>query len=82
MSTSSVNSSIRDGLRFRNVDCGCGKRASVRISESSLNKKKKKFCIIVMLPTDVVSFLDVCPSTNDLAMKEWMRYHKQPVLNP
>ena len=42
MSSSSVNSAIRDGLRFRNIDCGCGKRASVRISESSLNKKKKK----------------------------------------
>ena len=43
MSTSSVNSSIRDGLRFRNVDCGCGQRASVRISESSLKKKKKLY---------------------------------------
>ena len=40
MSSSSVNSAIRDGLRFRNIDCGCGKRASVRISESSLNKNK------------------------------------------
>jgi hypothetical protein len=44
MSTSSVNSSIRDGLRFRNVDCGCGRRASVRISESSLNKNKLYYC--------------------------------------
>ncbi len=40
MSTSSVNSLIRYGLRFRNVDCGCGRKASVRISESSLNKNK------------------------------------------
>jgi hypothetical protein len=44
MSSSSVNSAIRDGLRFRNIDCGCGKRASVRISESSLNKNKLYYC--------------------------------------
>jgi hypothetical protein len=44
MSSSSVNSAIRDGLRFRNLDCVCGKRASVRISESSLNKNKLYYC--------------------------------------
>jgi hypothetical protein len=44
MSSSSVNSAIRDGLRFRNIDFGCGKRASVRISESSLNKNKLYYC--------------------------------------
>jgi hypothetical protein len=43
--------------------------------------KKKTNCTIVVLPTDVVSFLGVWPSTNELALKEWMRYHKQPVLN-
>ena len=47
MSFSSVNSAIRDGLRFRNIDCGCGKRASVRISESSLNKNKLYYCCAV-----------------------------------
>ena len=44
MSGSSVNSAIRDRLRFRNIDCGCGKRASVRISESSLDKNKLYYC--------------------------------------
>ena len=46
MSSSSVNSVIRDGLRFRNIDCGCGKRALVRISESSLNKNKLYYCCV------------------------------------
>ena len=44
MFSSLVNSAIRDGLRFRNIDCGCGKRVSVRISESSLNKNKLYYC--------------------------------------
>jgi hypothetical protein len=79
MSTSSVNSSIRDGLRFRNVECRYGRRASVRISESSLNKTNYT---IAVLSTNVVSFLDVCPLTNELTLKEWMGYHKQPALNP
>ena len=44
MFTSSVNSSIRDELRFRNVESCCGWRALVRISESSLNKNKLYYC--------------------------------------
>ena len=43
MSSSSVNSAIRDGLRFRNIDYS-NTRASVRISESSLNKNKLYYC--------------------------------------
>ena len=47
MSTSSVNNAIRDGLRYKNVECGCGWRTSVRISEFSLNKNKLYYCCAV-----------------------------------
>jgi hypothetical protein len=80
MSSSSVNSAIRDGLRFRNIDCDCGKRASVRILESSLNKNKLYYCCAA----NRCGFFSLmfAPLTNDLAVNEWMRYHKQQVLNP
>ncbi len=68
MSTSSVNSSIRDGLRFRNVECGCGQRASVRILESSLNKNKLYYCCVA----NWCGFFSWCLPLNQRAGSERM----------
>ena len=68
MSSSSVNSAIRDGLRFRNIDCDCGKRASVRISESSLNKNKLYYCCAA----NRCGFFSWCLSINQRAGCERM----------
>ena len=44
MSIASVNNVIRDGLKYKKLECGCGWRASIKISESSLNKNKLYYC--------------------------------------
>ena len=68
MFTSSVNSSIRDGLRFRNVECRYGRRALVKISESSLNKSKLYYCCAV----NQCGFFSWCLPFNQRADSERM----------
>ena len=75
MFTSSVNCSIRDGLRFRNVKCDCGRKVSVRISESSSNKNKLYYCCAA----NQCGFFSWCLHINQQADSERMNEVSQAI---